>query len=166
MILCFGILDITALHCSLPLSWLQLLEISVFGILFTFWVMGFLIYEQKLGSFFLPRGTGIKFLRLKHEPHCGDPVSCKCSCLVFARVVLKFLQCFFQRLLQPELVHGIKQATRSWSARAQAIGFAMEIPVPSRFWHLILVIKRGGPNSSAHFPDTPTVSPMLSAYKL
>ena len=29
------------------------------GILFTFWVRGFLIYEQK-GSFFLPRGTGIK----------------------------------------------------------------------------------------------------------
>ena len=34
---------------------------SVLGILFTFWVMGFLIYEQK-GSFFLPRGTGIKYL--------------------------------------------------------------------------------------------------------
>ena len=33
---------------------------SVLGILFTFWVMGFLIYGQK-GSFFLPRGTGIKF---------------------------------------------------------------------------------------------------------
>ena len=33
---------------------------SVLGILFTFWVMGFLIYKQK-GSFFLPRGTGIKF---------------------------------------------------------------------------------------------------------
>ena len=32
---------------------------SVLGILFTFWVLGFLIYEQK-GSFFLPRGTGIK----------------------------------------------------------------------------------------------------------
>ena len=29
------------------------------GILFTFWVMGFLIYKQK-GSFFLPRGTGIE----------------------------------------------------------------------------------------------------------
>ena len=34
---------------------------SVLGILFTFWVMGFLIYKQK-GSFFLPRGTGIKFI--------------------------------------------------------------------------------------------------------
>ena len=32
---------------------------SVLGILFTFWVMGFLVYKQK-GSFFLPRGTGIK----------------------------------------------------------------------------------------------------------
>ena len=32
---------------------------SVLGIIFTFWVMGFLIYKQK-GSFFLPRGTGIK----------------------------------------------------------------------------------------------------------
>ena len=30
------------------------------GILFTFWVMSLLIYEQE-GSFFLPRGTGIKF---------------------------------------------------------------------------------------------------------
>ena len=32
---------------------------SVLGIPFTFWVMGFLIYEQK-GSLFLPKGTGIK----------------------------------------------------------------------------------------------------------
>ena len=32
---------------------------SVLGILFTFGVMGFLMYEQK-GSFFLPGGTGIK----------------------------------------------------------------------------------------------------------
>ena len=32
---------------------------SVLGILFTFWVMGFLMDEQK-GSFFLPRGTGIQ----------------------------------------------------------------------------------------------------------
>ena len=39
---------------------------SVLGILFTFWVMGFLIYEQK-GSFFLPRGTGIKLVFLLKE---------------------------------------------------------------------------------------------------
>ena len=32
---------------------------SVLGILFTFWVMGFLIYKQK-GCFFLPWGTGTK----------------------------------------------------------------------------------------------------------
>ena len=32
---------------------------SVFGILLTLWVMGFLIYKQK-GSFFLPRATGIQ----------------------------------------------------------------------------------------------------------
>ena len=36
---------------------------SVLGILFTFWVMGFLIFKQK-GSFFLPWGTGIKFRRV------------------------------------------------------------------------------------------------------
>ena len=37
------------------------------GILFTFWVMGFLIYKQK-GSFFLPRGTGIKSACIARMP--------------------------------------------------------------------------------------------------
>ena len=46
---------------------------SVLGILFTFWVMGFLIYIDKKGSFFLPRGTGIKFIcqgRLEPDVLC------------------------------------------------------------------------------------------------
>ena len=45
---------------------------SVLGILFTFWVMGFLIYEQK-GSFFLPRGTGIKLCAQSAARHLREP---------------------------------------------------------------------------------------------
>ena len=59
---------------------------SVLGILFTFWVMGFLIYEQK-GSFFLPRGTGIKIRlvsgRLRLKRACGkfQPLSLHDNCM-------------------------------------------------------------------------------------
>ena len=42
---------------------------SVLGILFAFWVMGFLIHKQK-GFFFLPRGTGIKISLIGFKRSC------------------------------------------------------------------------------------------------